>query len=161
MVRSAKAACLAPRAMKKPSTTPRCRSKRSASSASLGITTRAVQSDKLLDELTTSARPGVAEAVVQLRFFSKFRVWDQLSDAQKKAAFERLVADVTRTGLSRNQAGMIVQITNRIDDTDGKLVAPAIASLIPVAQKSKEPEVRRMAAEFEGLVGGWICPVTN
>jgi thiol-disulfide isomerase/thioredoxin len=117
----------------------------------LGNYDTSAQTDKLLDELTTSARPGVAEAVVQLRFFSKFRQWDQLSDAQKKTAFDRLVSDVTRTGLSRNQAGMIVQITNRIDDTDGKLVANAIASLIPVAQKSKEPEVRRMAVEFEGV----------
>ena len=87
-------------------------------------------------------------------------MWDQLSDAQEKAAFERLVADVTRTGLSRNQARMIVQITNSIDDTDGKLVAMQ-SRAHPVAQKSKEPEVRRMAAEFEGLPGGWICPVTR
>ena len=86
-----------------------------------------------------------------MRFFSKFRMWDQFSDAQKKAAFERLVSDVTRTGLSTNQARMLMQITNRIDDSDGKLVASAIANLIPTARQSKEPEVRRIAVESEGL----------
>ena len=75
-----------------------------------------------------------------------------MSDAQKKAAFERLVSDVTRTGLSTNQARMIVQLTNRIDDSDGKLVAKSLATLIPAARQAKEPEVRRMATEFEGLV---------
>jgi thiol-disulfide isomerase/thioredoxin len=116
----------------------------------LGKYDTTAQSDKLLDELASAARPAVTESLVQLRFFSKFRQWDQLTETQRKAAFARLVSDVSKAGLSLNQARMVVQITNSINDSDGKLVAPAIAELAQVARQSKEPEVRRMSAQFEG-----------
>ncbi len=116
----------------------------------LGKYDTSAQSDKLLDELASAGRPAVTEALVQLRFFSKFRQWDQLSESQRKAVFARLVSDVSKAGLSLNQARMVVQITNSIDDRDGKLVAPEIAKLAQIARQSKEPEVRRMSAEFEG-----------
>jgi thiol-disulfide isomerase/thioredoxin len=116
------------------------------------------QSDKLLDELASAGRPAVTDALVQLRFFTKFRQWDQLSEAQRKAAFSRLVSDVSKTGLSLNQARMVVQITNSINDSDGKLVAANIAELAQVARKAKEPEVRRMSAQFEGTANRLDLP---
>ncbi len=124
----------------------------------LGKYDTTAQSDKLLDELASAARPAVTESLVQLRFFSKFRQWDQLNESQRKAAFARLVSDVSKAGLSLNQARMVVQITNSINDSDGKLVAPAIAELAQVARQSKEPEVRRMSAQFEGTANRLDLP---
>src|SRR3954463_12785989 len=116
------------------------------------------QSDKLLDELASAGRPAVTDALVQLRFFTKFRQWDQLSESQRKAAFSRLVSDVSKTGLSLNQARMVVQITNSMSDSDGKLVAADIAELAQIARKAKENEVRRMSAQFEGTANRLDLP---
>lgn len=118
----------------------------------LGDTDTSSYVDKLMDDLASAGRPAITDALVQLRFFSKFRQWSELTDAQKKAAFDRLVTDVKRTGLTPQQARMVVQVTNSIGDSDGKLISAAVAELPQLAQRAKDPEVRRMAAEFEGIM---------
>jgi hypothetical protein len=109
------------------------------------------QVDALVDQLQAAGRPGVSEALIQVRFASKFHQWDQLSNAQRAAAFERLVSDVKRSGLTTGEAKMLFQVSNMLGDGEGKLVAATMADLAPIARQSKDPELRRMANIFEGI----------
>jgi thiol-disulfide isomerase/thioredoxin len=109
------------------------------------------QVDALVDQLQAAGRPAVSEALIQVRFASKFHQWDQLSNAQRAAAFERLVSDVKRSGLTAREGKMLFQVSNMLGDGEGKLVAATMADLAPIARQSKDPELRRMASTFEGI----------
>ncbi len=111
------------------------------------------QIDKLMGALHAAGRPAVVEALIQLRFTSKLRQWSQLNDAQRAAAFDTFVADVKKTSLTRSQAEMLIHVTNMLGDgNQSNLVAKAISQLLPTAEKSSDPAVKRMTPLLQGIV---------
>lgn len=110
------------------------------------------QSDELIDALATSSPHAVVEALIQLRFNTDLRQWDGLSETQRTAAIERFISGVKKTGLSAGQAKVLMRLPHMLRESDGKLVATAIKELLPLAQSSEDPQVKRMATIFEGIV---------
>jgi thiol-disulfide isomerase/thioredoxin len=107
--------------------------------------------EKLLDELQASARPLVAEAIVQLRLGRKIREWDELNASQRASAIDRFVADVKKYGLTPSHAELMIRLSDMLEN-DPKLASGAINGLLPLFKSSKEPSIQRMAGLLEGVV---------
>ncbi|HVT29128.1 MAG TPA: TlpA disulfide reductase family protein [Lacipirellulaceae bacterium] len=118
----------------------------------LGDIDTSAQADELLDAISAGGRPEVVDTVIQLRLVSALREWDQLSETEHAAAINQFVAGIKKTGLTRGQTKMLIHISNMLGDgPDGKLLGTAMTQLLPLAQKSRDPAVNQMAADFEGI----------
>ena len=65
----------------------------------------APQTEELLDDLQSAARPAVAESIIQMRLARKLRQWNRLDASARGEAIERFVADVKKHGLTAGTGG--------------------------------------------------------
>ena len=111
------------------------------------------QVGELIDNFRTGAHPVAVDAVIQLRLMSEIREWEQLSAAERSAAFEHFVADIKKTGLTRGQADMMDRVSYMLGDTsDRKLIYQAISELLPLARNSKDMRLNEKAGVYEGAL---------
>jgi thiol-disulfide isomerase/thioredoxin len=111
------------------------------------------QTEQLLDELQSSARPRVVEAIVQLRLARHLRQWDQLDAAARSQAIDRFVADVKDSGLTVGHAQLVIRLSDMFEGAgDNQLAARAINELLPAFRASKDASVQRMATLLEGTM---------
>jgi thiol-disulfide isomerase/thioredoxin len=121
--------------------------------SSLGEFDASKQFNELLETYRTSSYPGIVDPAIQLRLAGTLRDWEESGDAVHAAAFERYVADVKNTGLTRGQAGMLYRASNMLGDgRDRKLAAKAIEQLLPLARSSKDKQINEMATIYEGTL---------
>jgi thiol-disulfide isomerase/thioredoxin len=119
----------------------------------LGDIDTEVQTEKLLDDLQSSARPSLAEAVIQLRLARHLRQWNQLDMARRNKAVDRFVADVKQSGLTPGHAELMIRISDMLEGSgDSQLAAKAINELLPAFRASNDASVQRMATLLEGTV---------
>jgi thiol-disulfide isomerase/thioredoxin len=110
------------------------------------------QSDELLNSFRTGGRPVIVDAVIQLRLANDLRTWEEMSDTQHAAAFNRFVADVKKTGVTRGQAEMLVRVANMLGDgDDSKLISKAVDEVLPLVRESDDAELKRIAPIYEGI----------
>jgi thiol-disulfide isomerase/thioredoxin len=106
---------------------------------------------KLLDDLQASARPPLAEAIIQLRLGRKIREWSELNATERASAIDRFVTDVKKNGLTPGHAELMIRLSDMLEN-DPKLASRAINDLLPLFKSSKEPSIGRMAGLLEGVV---------
>lgn len=111
------------------------------------------QTEKLLDDLQGSAKPAVAEAIIQMRLGRQLRQWNQLDAAARGQAIDRFVADVKQNGLTRAHADLLMKLSDMLERSEqGELASKAIGELLPIFDASSDPQVQRRAPLLEGVV---------
>jgi thiol-disulfide isomerase/thioredoxin len=110
------------------------------------------QTEKLLNDLQQSARPPVAEAIVQLRFARQLQQWSQLDAPARKEGIERFIADVRQIGLTRTLADLVLRLPDMLEQSgDLELAKQAIDDLLPVFRSAEDASVQRRAPLLEGV----------
>ena len=104
------------------------------------------QTEKLLDDLQSGARPAVAEAIIQIRLGRQLRQWNRLDAATRKATIERFVADVKDAGLTPQHADLFFRLAEMLEGAQQyELASHAINELLPEFQASSDPRIQRRA----------------
>ena len=120
---------------------------------SLGEFDTEPQTAKLLDDLQASARPAVAEAIIQMRLARQLRQWNELDSPERTDAIDRFVVDVKKHGLTAGHAELMIRLSDMLEAAnDAKLASKAINSLLPAFRDSNEPSIQRMATLLEGVM---------
>jgi thiol-disulfide isomerase/thioredoxin len=118
----------------------------------LGGFDTAAQSDKLMDDLRNSAQPSVVEAIIQMQFASKLPQWVQMDDTERAATLDRYVADIKKSGLTYGYAASLARLASLWGERDQtKMIANAIAEVIPTAKETDDPKAQKMIRMLEGI----------
>jgi thiol-disulfide isomerase/thioredoxin len=116
------------------------------------VDTRA-QTEKLLNDLQSVARPAVVEEIITLRLASQLQQWNQLDAAARGQTIDRLIADVREAGLTRELADLFMRLADRLEQTaEYELASRAINELLPAFRDAKDPQVQRRTPLLEGVV---------
>lgn len=115
-----------------------------------GINSNA-EAGELLDGLQKSGRTAVVEAIIQMKLAGAFQQWQRMDEAARAAVIDGFVADVKRTRLTNSEAKVFMRITTYFGDDEPKLMTKALHEIVPLAKKSDDAEVKRMAVVFEGI----------
>lgn len=110
------------------------------------------QADKLMEDLRAGGRPSVVEAIVQLQFTSKLRMWTQMNDTERAAALDTFVAEVKKSGLTLGYAELLMRLANMWGDRDQtKMIAKAIADVLPTVKDTDDPKMKLITRTLEGI----------
>jgi thiol-disulfide isomerase/thioredoxin len=111
------------------------------------------QTEELIETFRSANNPVAIDALIQLRIAGVIRDWEELSPAEHAAAFDHFTADIKKTGLTRGQADTLVRISHMLGDGPERgLITKSISELLPLAQSSKDEELNKMAALYEGIL---------
>jgi thiol-disulfide isomerase/thioredoxin len=119
----------------------------------LGEFDTSAQTVKLLDDLQSVARPSLVETIIQVRLASRLQQWNELSEAEREKTINRFVADVKKSGLSRELADLFMRVAEMLEQFgDYELAKQAINELLPVFREHEDGQVQRRAPLLEGIV---------
>jgi thiol-disulfide isomerase/thioredoxin len=119
----------------------------------LGDADTGPQTDKLLDDLQSDARPAVAEAIIQIRLGRQLRQWNRLDAAARKTTIDRFVADVKDAGLTPKHADLFFRLAEMLErEEQYDLTSRSINELLPEFQASSDPAIQRRAPVLEGML---------
>ena len=117
----------------------------------LGGFSTAQQCDQLIADVRATARPAVVETLAQIQFGGKLMTWHQLSEAERSAALDQLVADIKHTGLTKQYADLLLRLSGQIGESDEKRVANAINQAISAVRNPNDVQMKRISQNLAGI----------
>jgi thiol-disulfide isomerase/thioredoxin len=119
----------------------------------LGDVDTTPQADELFESLQTGPRRAIVDPLIQTRLATAIRQWNQLNDTQHSLALQQFVAAVKKSRLTPGQAELLLRIADFpmfVDTPSGKMLGKAIKDLVPLARRSDDAQLKRMADICEG-----------